>query len=1085
MNLKIGFRDAEKFSLRKLLTTLIVISLFVLTDVQGAISSGTVPAMLYDDIVFVKDGNNVLLQQAITVTGKVVDESTGEPFPAVNVIEDGTTNGTITDAQGRYSITVRGPSSILRFSFVGYASQDITVGSRKVIDVTLAVMATELEELVVVGYGTQKKVSVIGSISAIESAEIIKSPTSSIQNALVGRSTGLISVQRSGAPGEDFADIYIRGQATYGNSDPLILVDGIERDITTLDPNEIQSINILKDASATAVFGVRGANGVIVVTTKTGSLASKPTITFSGNFGFASPVRVPRFLDSWEWADFYNKGLFNDNLKEVTGDGIINQMDVDSLRKTFNPTFTDQDIALYKSGEDPAFHPSTDWYKLLVKENVPQQQFNFNMSGGSDKTKYFVSLGYFHQIGSFAGLQFFDDIPSNADIKRYNIRANTDFQWTKRFSTSVKFSTQISNGLNSNIQAGTSEMLNNVFTNSPLGRTPVLDGVLIQEAPELESYSSGGNPIYLFGKSYDIDYEARTTIDITSNFDLGFITKGLSIRGKFAYDHYYRHQSSRSRSVPSYELVRLTPGYTGEYYALTPMSYDGPFSSSESYGQNYRLYGEGAVEYNRTFDGKHALTGLFLGTLERSYRGGSPALPYNYMGLVARVTYGFDRRYLFEFNMGYNGSENFIKGKQFGFFPSYSLGYVISEESFFPKNNILTFLKIRGSQGKVGNDKISGDRFLYTPSSYNRSNSSYRFGDAYTTAAGRYMEDKIGNPDVTWEVATKSNIGIEMKFLNNKINFTGDLFKERREGILDNYNNIPFTFGDLRLLPSYNLGIVDNHGYEFELGYRSTSNRPLQYWVNANYTFARNKIIYNDEIPPEYDYLRRTGLPIGQPFMLVADGFYNTWEEVNDPERIPTIWDTALPVQPGDVRYIDQNDDGIIDANDQVAVGYSGVPEIVYGANLGLSYKGFDISILLQGTEHVNNLYGNRTIFSAGIGSRTEAAYDAWTQEKYINGDEILYPRLSLKNSGVSFVQGSTLLNQDASYIRLKNLEIGYTLPASLTKRAGCKSLRVFFNGQNLATLSKMIYWDPEAVRNANQQYPVSRIINFGFRANF
>jgi TonB-linked SusC/RagA family outer membrane protein len=471
--------------------------------------------------------------------------------------------------------------------------------------------------------------------------------------------------------------------------------------------------------------------------------------------------------------------------------------------------------------------------------------------------------------------------------------------------------------------------------------------------------------------------------------------------------------------------------------------------------------------------------------MERSYRGGSPALPFNYMGMVARATYNYKRRYIAEFNMGYNGSENFKKGNQFGFFPSYSLGYVISEESFFPQNNILTFLKVRGSQGKVGNDRIGGDRFLYTPSAYSRSSSGYRFGESYTTASGRYTEDKIGNPYISWEVATKSNIGLEMKLFSDRVSFAGDLFKEKREGILDNYNNVPFTFGDLRLLPSYNLGIVENKGYEFELGYSSPKGKDLQYWVNANYTFARNKVVYNDEVPPEFDYLKRTGKPIGQPFMLVADGFYNTWEEVNDTTRVPTIWDAAVPVQVGDVRYVDQNNDGIIDGNDQVAVGYSNIPEIVYGITTGVRWKGFDLTILLQGTEHVNTLYGNRTIFAAAIGARTEAAYGAWSQEKYDNGEEILYPRISLSQSGNAFVQNSTLINQDASYIRLKNLELGYTLPKNLTTKFGCSMLRVYFNGQNLATLTKMKYWDPEIVRNSNFQYPVTRIINFGFRANF
>jgi TonB-linked SusC/RagA family outer membrane protein len=1071
-------REKYKFFSGKLITMLILISSLLLINIQHSRAEGK---NLQDDA-----SSGTLPQQGIVVSGRITDGETSEPLPGVNIIEEGTTNGVISDLQGRYTITVRDANSVLNFSFIGYANQIITVNTQRTIDVALSVSQQELEEIVVIGYGVQKKISVTASVSTIDAEDIIRSPVSSVQNALAGRATGLIAVQRSGAPGADFADIYIRGRATYGNSSPLILVDGIERDITTIDPNEIQSINILKDASATAVYGVRGANGVIVVTTRTGHLSTKPTITFSANYGLSSPIRVPRFLESHEWAEFYNQGLFNDKLSDANGDGIINGADVQLLSETYanSKVFSDEDIALYKSGEDPVFHPNTDWYKLLVRENVPQEQYNLNITGGTQKAKYFVSVGYFHQTGSFAGIQFYDDIPSNGDVKRYNIRANTDFNWTKNFSTSVKFSTQITNGLNTNIQAGASEMLNNVFTNSPLGPPPIVDGKLIESTPELDVYRTGGNPIFLFGRSYNINYQARTTIDLTSVYRLDAITKGLSLRGKFAYDNYYSQSSTRSRSVETHEVRRNAPGHDGDYYLIVPMQFSGPFSANEDYDQNYRLYGEGALDYGRTFSGGHTVSGLALGTMERSYRG--QGLPFNYLGIVSRVTYNYQNKYMAEVNMGYNGSENFMKGKQFGFFPSFSLGYILSEENFFPENNYLTFVKFRGSYGKVGNDRIGGSRFLYTPSSYSRTNANYRFGDSFAlTPGGYYVEDKIGNPDVTWEVATKSNAGLELKFLKNQLSFSTDLFKERREGILGSYNNLPFTFGDLRLLPSYNLGIVDNHGYEFEAGYRNSNDKAVQFWINANYTFARNKIIYNDEIPPAFDYLARTGLPIGQPFMLVADGLYNTWEEVHDPNRVPTLWDAAAPPQPGDVRYIDQNGDGIIDANDERAVGYSNIPEIVYGLTTGIRWKGFDINILIQGADHVNTLYGNRTIFAAAFGARTEAAYHAWTQEKYDNGEEILFPRISLLNSGSQSTVASTLLNQDASYIRLKNVEVGFTIPNKYSSKAGISSFRIYANGQNLATISKMKYWDPEIVRNANQQYPISRIINFGFRAQF
>lgn len=1014
------------------------------------------------------------MQQNYEITGTVEDQK-GIPIPGVNVVEKGTTNGTITNQNGKYALKVSTSDAILSFSFIGYLTEEIDVKGKAIIDLVMIEDIMSLDEVVVVGYGTQNKVTVTGSISSINSEEIVKSPTSSIQNALAGRATGLVSVQRSSEPGRDFADLHIRGLATYGNSSPLILVDGVERDITTIDPNEIESLNILKDASSTAVFGVRGANGVIIITTKTGTAGEKPQISFSANYGLSSPLRVPRFLNAPEWVRFYNMGSRNDNI----------------LDEDWIAPFSDEDIELYESGEDPIFHPDVDWYNIALKEYVPQQQYNLNLSGGSEKARYFVSLGYFSQEGSFKNVEIFDNFPLNSQIDRYNIRANTDFQWTKKFSTSVKFSTQIRNGKypgGSNLN----NLLNNIFANSPIVGLPVIDGKLIYQIPELVQYKIAENPVRLFYLAgTQVLYEAWNTIDVTSKYSLDALIEGLSVRGKFAYDNFYSRSVTRKRDVESYEVRRTNEGYEGDYYTFVQFSQDGPWYSPEnlrSYSQNYRLYSEFALDYNRKF-GNHAVKGLLLGTVERSYRRGTPALPFNYAGLVGRATYNYNNKYLTEFNMGYNGSENFAKGKQFGFFPSYSLGYVISEEPFFPKNNLVTFLKVRGSRGKVGNDKLGGDsdnqRFLYTPSSFELApeNQSYRFGDAYTQTPRGYVEAKIGNPDISWEVATKSNIGFNLKMFDNKLSFSGDLFKEKRTGILGNYQVIPFTFGDISLLPSYNLGIVENHGHELEIDYNGRSNGSFSYWVNANYTFARNKVVYKDEIPPQYPYLAETGLPINQPFMLEADGLFNTWEEVDN--RIPTIWDAASPPQPGDVRFIDQNEDGIIDGNDKIPYGYTNIPEIVYGITIGARWKNFDLTVLFQGAEHVSTYYGNKTLFSSGFGVRTEAAYDSWTEEKYQNGEEVLYPRISLLNTGTANVQQNSLLNQDASYIRLKNLEFGYNFGEGIAGKLGAAKLRLYFNGQNLATITSMKYWDPEMVRGSNMQYPMNRVLNFGVKANF
>ncbi len=1019
---------------------------------------------------------NVTTQKKIA-KGKVVDES-GLPIPGVTVkIKEGSV-GTITDINGNFELTVPAQGKTIVFSSIGMKTveQNANNGNYSIV---LQENAISMDEVVVVAYGKQNKVSVTGAISSIDTKEMIKSPTTSVQNALAGRSPGLTIVQKSGAPGQDFADIYIRGKATYGNSNPLILVDGIERDITTIDANEIESINILKDASATAVYGVRGANGVIVVTTKVGSSSSTPNVTFTANYGVSNPTRMPRFLNAGEYARMTNAADLNDQRTPSSPNGPT----------TYSPIFSQTDIELFDNGADPIFHPNIDWTETLLKENAPQQNYNVNVTGGTSKVKYFVSLGYFNQVGNFGGMQVFKEVPSNGYINRYNIRSNTDFQWTKKFSTSLKFSSQISDGTNADWVAGSEDVLHAAWSQSPIKGLPIYDNKIIINIPEIDNYSNGDNPIYLYNRSYTKQYQSRTTIDLSATYKLDNITKGLSVNAKFAYDNYYKHNATYNRTNDLYEIRRTAPGYEGDYFTLVQTEFETPFTSTQKLSSNYRLYSEASLNYGRTFAKKHAVNALVLGTMERWYKGGTPALPYNYMGIVGRATYDYKKKYLGEFNMGFNGSENFAVGKQFGFFPAYSLGYVVSEEDFFPKDFVISFLKIRGSQGKVGNDKVGSGRFLFTPSSYTsvvpnatNSNGSIRFGEANAFASGFYSEAKIGNPNITWEVAIKTNIGFDMKMFDNKLSIGADLFKERREGILGNYNNVPYTFGDLSILPSYNLGIVENNGYEIEIGYRSSNRKKFQYWINGNYSFARNKIVYNDEIKPAHDNLIRTGKPIGQPFMLLSDGFYNSWDEVNDPNRIPTKWDNN--VQPGDLKFKDLTGDNYVDENDVTAVGYGSIPEITYGVNFGLRWVNFDFSALIQGAGHMSNYYNTPIFMNIKWSARTEADYDAWTAEKYAAGDKILYPRLSNGLTNANSQQNS-FLNIDASYVRLKNLEIGYTLSTKFTKKFGCESLRVYSSGQNLALLSKMKYWDPESVRNTDRQYPVTIVINFGLKANF
>jgi TonB-linked SusC/RagA family outer membrane protein len=1013
------------------------------------------------------------IENSTSVIEGIVKDENDMPLIGVTVFEIGEENGTITDRNGKFRITLRGSANSLAFSSIGMKRKEVAVQGQSIIEVLMMEENYTMEELVVVGYGSQKKISITGSISTIDINELIKSPTSSVQNALAGRLSGLTIIQKSGAPGSDFADIFIRGRSTYGDASPLIIVDGVERDIATIDHHEIESINILKDAAATAVYGVRGANGIIVLTTKSGSTSSKPNVIFTANYGFSNPTRIPRFLNSGEYARMTNMASLNDVRTYEQPNGPL----------SFTYPFSEDDIALYESGKDPIFHPNTDWMNTLIHKNAPQQKYNINISGGTEKVVYFASLGYFNQVGNFGGLQVFKDMPVNSNINRNNIRLNTDFYWTNNFTTSLKFATQFTKGYNTDILAGSADILHHIFSLNPLINAPMIDGKVINEASELAGYVISGNPIRSINRRYSLQYQSLTTLDVSSELKLDVLLEGLSFKTKFAYDNYYQQLSVRSRMTNGYDLIRTSPSTFGDNYRLVQTTFESPFSINQTYNYNYRIYSEASLDYNQIFNNSHSIGALFLGTAERSYRGGNPALPYNYVGLVGRVTYNYNRKYLTEFNIGYNGSENFALGRQFGFFPAYSFGYILSEEDFFPKNSIVSFLKLRGSYGKVGNDKLGDSRFMYTDNSYvlvEPGNATIRFGEANIKPVAFYKESKIGNSILTWEVSTKTNIGFDLKLFDNKLSIGADIFKESRNNILDSYKNVPFTFGDLSLLPNYNLGQVENGGMEFEIDYRNSTPKLLQFWVNGNFSFARNKIVFNDEIPPEHSNLIRTGKPINQPFMYIANGFYNTWDEVNDPDRVKTKWDQN--VQPGDLRFVDISGDGYVDENDLIAVGFGTLPEITFGLSLGMKWRAFDFSLLLQGSANVSNYYGSPIFMKIEWSARTEADYDAWTEEKFLNGDKILFPRLSNGKLNANS-QMNSYLNQDASFIRVKNVEFGYSINKAFANSLGFESLRFFFNAQNLLTFTKMKYWDPESLRGTDRQYPVTRITNLGIRA--
>lgn len=998
----------------------------------------------------------------------IVKDSKGESIIGAAVLVKGTSNGTLTDLDGRFTIEYTSLGQVLQVSYLGYQTKELVLDGDKELNIVLEEDSEQLEEVVVIGYGTQTKMTVTGALGSVKNDEILKSPVANAGNALAGKTAGLMSVQRSGEPGRDDADIFVRGVATFadGGAKPLILVDGVERSLSGLDPNEIESINVLKDASSTAVFGVRGANGVIIVTTKTGQ-EGKPQISFSANLALQNPIRLPKLLNAYDWATLRNEAAYQDaeNKDQV------------------NYPFSNEDLEHYKNGDDPIFHPDIDWFDYMLKKFSIQQQYNLSVRGGTSKTKYFVSLGYYNQDGAYKMGDFFKDFSANPRFDRYNIRSNVDFKINKDFSISVKSGVQI---MESNYASSdTKDIMGTILSANPVRTPVVVDNMIIRNVEGLEKWQIGSTPLYeMLSKGNNENFTSKINLDISAKYKLDMLLTGLSIRAKLAYDNYYTQKISRTKQIPMYDILK-NPESTGTIVEpiFVHNTYEGPVKTSDDiYTKNRRIYGEGAIEYSNGFNG-HNISMLLLGTIERMYDGTND-LPYNYMGLVTRATYNYKSKYLFEFNAGYNGSENFYKKKQFGFFPSFAVGYAFTEESFFPKNEILTYGKLRGSYGLVGNDKIGGRRFLFLPDSFVQTSGGYFFGTSHV-AYGGFKEDKKGNLDVTWETAKKMNIGIDLQFFRQKIDFSFDYFTEKRNDILYPLT-FPLWFGNPSIVPPFNVGIAENKGYEFTISYKDKiESVGLGYWVSANYSYARNKIIYKDEAPKKYPGLYETGSRINQPKGLIAEGFYNTWDEINDLDRPISKWE-GTGLKPGDVKYKDVTGEGIIDENDRVNIGFPNIPEKVYGISLGVDWKGFSISALFQGAGNVSAYLSGTAAwpFMAGTKSAFETAKESWTEERFEKKLPISLPRLTEAPEATKHnYQYSSLWQQDASYLRLKNVEIAYLF--KFKEKSPIKTLRLCLTGQNLITWTKMPYFDPEISQSNGAAYPMMRVFNFGLNVQF
>ncbi len=963
---------------------------------------------------------------------------------------------TITDESGRYSISVPDRNSVLVFSMLGYKTAEVPVSGRSQINVTLEEDKTLLDEVVVVGMNNrQTRRSITGAVSTIQTKDLIQSPVANISNALAGKLPGLFSVQYSGEPGSDASTLYVRGLGTYGTTTPLIVIDGLPRtkaDFDMLDPNEVESITILKDASSSSLYGIQGANGVVVVSTRRGGGDGAPKISFTVQQAIQQPIRLPETMSSYEQA-LYNRALdYNDNQPE---------------------RYNDEVLEIIRSGSDPYQYPNTNWFDVVLKEYSTQQQYNVNISGSAGKNNrinYFVSGSYINQ-GTL--LNHEDVFQANYGVKskydRYNFRSNLDFQATKRLHIRIDFAGRLETRIGPSY--GFSHVFNVITTRKPSSQAiwnP--DGTLAAGSALEIPYQN--NPYGVITQSGYYKNTSNVMYGTASaKYDFDFITPGLSAQLYFSFENSSNLNRTWSQTFEQFWYRGKDVDGNDVYQDY---STKGKLTSSTgTYVERY-TYLDFRLNYDRTF-GKHQVNAQILGN--RTIKDlQSQEYMYAYQGVSGRATYNYANRYFAEFNVGYNGSENFPPGRRYGVFPAFSLGWVLSDEPWLDMGDAVKILKLRGSYGVVGNDQIGGERFLFI-SEFGSGGGLYGAGatifpygyyfgttNGGTNAAGGQNEIRVGNNFVTWEKAKKTNVGFDLSlFRNNALNITLDYFYEMRDNILTAVGNVPDYVGVENVAPR-NAGKVMNHGFEGEIRFMKQFSRDFSMFTNLQLTYARNKVLENDQPTPQFDYQDLRGYEIGYALGYKAIGLFQNQEEIdNSPVQ------NFGPVIPGDIKYLDKNEDGVIDPNDRVPIKCSSVPYLTGGLSIGANFYGFDVSLMFRGA-----LGGTARLWTY---DSSRINLKRWTEK---NQNAILPVAHTTANNTV--VSDQNLMKTD--YLKLCNVELGYTIPSSALRKINISAARVFLNAQNVAVWDTM--WlkdrDPEAAGTGTLPYPLQRVFNIGLR---
>ena len=1039
----------------------------------------------------------------ITVSGTVLDKTTNDPLIGVSVVVKGVANaGTITDMDGKFTLKLPYAEAPLVFSYLGYQPQEIVPGAKKELTVLLQEDTKALQEVVVVGYTKQRKETMIGSVATITTKDLTQSPTANINNALAGRLPGLIVNQYAGGePGVDQSELFIRGKATYGNQSAIVIVDGIERDMSYLAPDEIETFTILKDASATAAYGIRGANGVIVITTKRGKAAEKATVNLKASIGINQPIGFPEYLGSADYATLYNEARLNDAKMtgaDISSLNLFSQQAIDNFRRA-------------KGDNSDGLGYDWDYYDFAFKPGL-QEDVSLSIRGGTDKVRYYVLANYFSQGGNYkysnAG-----EYDSQTKFTRYNFRSNIDININRYLSTRLDLGARITDR---NAPGTTAGRLMTICATQP----PYLP-ILVEENahPQNEEYIQQnprgmlyGDNIYrynLLGELSRTGYlnEKNTYLNgsFAMNLDMEFLTKGLKAEVMFSYDASEGRWINRKldtykdgyREYPKYATFMPIEGsdaymagghYTGAYKTGNKYDIDQTIGNGFSHNaSDGRTYIQARLDYNRLFSNRHEVTAMLLAN--RGNRTVNNELAYHSQGITGRFAYYYNQKYLMEFNFGYNGSENFAPGKRYGFFPAGSIGWVVSEEEFMKKASWIDFLKVRASYGLVGSDNVSS-RFPYL--AFYGGGSGYDFGNNFGTNVGGTSEGNLANANLTWEKARKPNVGIDFTTLNQRLALTIDAFYEYRFDIITDMNSdgimgYPDIVGKDAALQ--NLGEVSNRGVDIELSWNDKIGKDFRYYIRPNLTFSRNRLEYKAEVARKNSWRKETGKRLYENFVYVFDHFVADQEEADRLNKIGyQPWGQLIP---GDVVYKDLDRNGVIDDEDRTAMGNPRSPELMFGIPFGFQYKNFDFSVLLQGATKSSILLNGAAVFDFPqfeqdkIGRVKKMHLDRWTPETAATAK---YPALHYGTHDNNKNGNSSLFLYDASYLRLKNVEIGYNVSPKLLRKFHVQQARIYVQGLNLLTFDKLgdVDIDPETKSGDGASwYPIQKVFNFGIDITF